>query len=106
VQLIDAVASGLHTVELVARGTRVATVGTAWSGRVVPAVAASAASMLAWPGQLVRVHIAPGALRPGLVSDDRVGTVSVSVGDERGVVVVRLTRGVRGPSVGWRLERY
>jgi D-alanyl-D-alanine carboxypeptidase (penicillin-binding protein 5/6) len=105
VELIDAVASGLRSVDVVARGTRVATVGAPWSGRVAPAVATGTATMLAWPGQRVRVQVWPGALRPGLVADDRVGTVSVSVGDERDVVAVRLTRGVRGPSVGWRLAR-
>ncbi|HUY20870.1 MAG TPA: hypothetical protein VMV22_00875 [Acidimicrobiales bacterium] len=105
VQLIDAVASGMRTVDVVEPGTRVGTVTAPWSPAGVPAVTAAGASVIAWPGLPVRVHVWRRSLRPGLTPGSRVGTVSVSVGGERAVLPVRVTGSLRGPSVAWRLAR-
>jgi D-alanyl-D-alanine carboxypeptidase (penicillin-binding protein 5/6) len=103
VQLLDATASGLRSVPVVAHDAHVASVTLPWSDKSVPVEASQAVAVLAWPGQVPRLVVAPGSLHPGVRAGARVGTLSVSVGHERVVVPVRLTGSLPGPSVGWRL---
>ena len=103
VQLLDATASGLRSVPVVAHDARVASVALPWSDKSVPVEASRAVAVLAWPGQVPRLVVASGSLHPGVQAGARVGTLSVSIGHERVVVPVRLAGSLAGPSVGWRL---
>lgn len=105
VQLLDATASGLRSVPVVAHGARVAGVTLPWSDKSVPVEASQAVAVLAWPGQVPRVAVSSESLHPGVPAGARVGTLSVSIGHERVVVPVRVAGSLAGPSVGWRLAR-
>jgi D-alanyl-D-alanine carboxypeptidase (penicillin-binding protein 5/6) len=105
VQLLDATASGLRSVPVVADRARVASVTPPWSDKSVPVDAAHAVSVLAWPGQVPRLEVAGGALHPGVQLGARVGTLSVSVGHERVAVPVQMAGSLAGPTMGWRLAR-
>ena len=104
-RLLDAVTSGFREVPVSPSGIRVARVTLPWSHARVPVVATRAVTVLAWPGQIPRVTMAPGSLHTGIVAGERVGTLSVSVGQERVLVPLRVVGSLLGPSMSWRLAR-
>jgi D-alanyl-D-alanine carboxypeptidase (penicillin-binding protein 5/6) len=103
VSLIDAVASGVREVPVMARLAPVASITLPWDHKKVPVVSAQPVSLLAWPGQVMRVRIARERVHTGVPAGARVATLSVSDGPERVSVPVRVVHSLSGPSTGWRL---
>ena len=102
-QLVDAVAAALHDVDVVAKGSVVGRVTVPWGSRPVRAVAGRGLTLLVWPGQPVDMTVTASRVRAGMVRGDSVGTLSVSVGRHQVLIPVRLTGGLSGPSMRWRL---
>jgi D-alanyl-D-alanine carboxypeptidase (penicillin-binding protein 5/6) len=103
-RLVNAVGGGLQLLPVIARGTRVASVTAPWSSSPVPAVADSASSLVAWPGQSLRVRVSTVAPRAGAAAGTRIGTLTASVGPETVRVAVVSTRSIGTPSLSWRLR--
>jgi D-alanyl-D-alanine carboxypeptidase (penicillin-binding protein 5/6) len=103
VQLIDAVAAAVVQVPVMASGARVASVRLPWSDTSVPVVAGQGARLLAWPGQVPQLALTGTSLHPGMRTGARVGTVTVSLGQEHVAVPARADGTLGGPSMGWRL---
>ena len=103
-RLVNAVGGGLRLLPVISKGTRVASVRAPWSSSPVPAVAASSSSLVAWPGQSLRVLVATDAPRAGAGAGTRIGTLTASVGPETVDVAVVSTRSIGVPSLSWRLR--
>jgi len=102
-QLVDAAASSLRELALVPKGATVGRVTAPWAHRDVRAVASRRVTLLAWPGEAIRVSVSTRGVSAGATAGARIGTLSVWTGTHRVRVPVRLTAGVPVPSMGWRL---
>lgn|GEM_PF-393550 len=104
-RIVDAVAGGLHPLAVLAGGTRVGTVTTAWTRPAVAVVATAPATLVVWPGQVVRAGLSDDPVRTGTLAGAHVETVTVSAGAEQVRVYAQLAGSVRGPTLRWRLTR-
>ena len=103
-RLVNAVGGGLQLLPVISKGTRVASVTAPWSSSPVPAVAATGSSLVAWPGQSLRLRVSTDAPRAGAKAGTRIGTLTASVGPETVDVAVVSTRSIGTPSLSWRLR--
>lgn len=88
-------AGDVRSMQVARAGRRVGTVSD--GGTTVPVVATASASMLAWPGQTVKLSLAPDRqLRPGERAGSRAGTACYRIGEES--VTVELATTARLPS--------
>ncbi len=108
VALVDSAAKSLEELAPVARGAVVAHVVVPWAttDQRVPVVAASTASVIAWPTERVEVTVLPAKLpaRP-LSAGSPAGVLVVSAGPQRLDVQLALKDALKGPSFWWRLIR-
>jgi D-alanyl-D-alanine carboxypeptidase (penicillin-binding protein 5/6) len=104
-RLIDSVAAGLQLIPVASGGTPVASITFPWSHARVSAVTASGASLMAWPGQVLRVRVIADSPRAGAPAGTRIGTMTVSIGPEHTSVPVLSTGSMSTPSVRWRLTQ-
>jgi D-alanyl-D-alanine carboxypeptidase (penicillin-binding protein 5/6) len=102
-QLVDAVSATLHDVNLITKGAVVGRVMVPWARRPVPAVVMRGLTLMAWPGQAVHMTVTTSGLAAGSLAGAPVGMLSVSVGRHHVRIPVRLTDGLPGPSMRWRL---
>jgi hypothetical protein len=86
------------------RGTRVATVAAPWLSVAVAADTTAGATVLAWPGDVVRVRFTSRPVPSGARAGTPVGTVVVTDGSESVALPVRTTADLRKPTLRWRLE--
>jgi D-alanyl-D-alanine carboxypeptidase (penicillin-binding protein 5/6) len=105
ISLIDAVAGALHERPIVADKTEAATVDTPWHDNGVPADTARSVTLLAWPGDVIRMRFVPAPVRVGARSGTLAGTLTVRDGDEHVSVPVRTTARVTPAPLTWRLKR-
>ncbi len=102
--LIDAAAGDLHERPILARHTLAATVGTPWR-HGVPADPERSVTLLAWPGDIVRLSFTAARVPIGARAGTPAGRLVVSDGAEHVTVVVRTTAPVTGPPLTWKLKR-
>jgi len=105
VTLVDAVAAALRERPVVARHAEAATVGTPWHNDGVPADTEQAVTLLAWPGDVVRMTFIPVPVPIGARAGSLAGELVVSDGAEHVTVPVRTTGLVTAPPLTWRLKR-
>lgn len=105
--LVNAARSAIVRYNVVARGAPAGVVEGHWGGTVhrVGTFLTSGASVLAWPGQVVRIQSGARKLVPGAPKRTRVGYVVVRLGWQHLVVQVRSVARLPRPSVMWRLMR-
>jgi D-alanyl-D-alanine carboxypeptidase (penicillin-binding protein 5/6) len=100
--LIDTAARSIENIAVLARGEVVGRVKVPWSD-VSPRVdAASGASLLAWPGQVVRLQVFWSRFRR-VEAGERVGTIRARLGTESAAVPLTVDGSVGGPSTLWRI---
>ncbi|MGA2521240.1 MAG: hypothetical protein ABSG81_10525 [Acidimicrobiales bacterium] len=104
-RLVDALGAALRVVPVMSAGTRVATVTVPWTRRAVPVVTATGASLVVWPGTVVRTTMTGGSVRAGAAPGTIVGMVTVRAGGERVQVPARLAGSIQVAPVSWRLAR-
>ena len=84
--------------------------GSASSDHAHPArrsrVAAGSSSLMAWPGQELRLRVSTDAPRAGAPSGTRIGTLTASIGPEQVDVPVVATGSLGTPSLSWRLRQH
>jgi serine-type D-Ala-D-Ala carboxypeptidase (penicillin-binding protein 5/6) len=103
-RLLDSVSPDVEHVQVMAPGTVLGQVRSAWAaGR--PAVAAAGASVTGWSGTPVTVSVVPWRLTRSLQDGQAVGTALVSVGGQVSPVPVTITGALPPPSLSWRLTR-
>jgi len=104
VSLVNAVAAILRERPVLAGHTRAATVATPWDGPV-PADTTRGVTLLAWPGDVVRMSFTPAPVRIGARAGTLAGTLAISDGAEHATIAVRTTAPVTGPPLTWKLKR-
>ena len=62
-------------------------------------------TLLAWPGDVIRMRFVPAPVRVGARSGTLAGTLTVRDGDEHVSVPVRTTARVTPAPLTWRLKR-
>jgi len=105
-RLINAAAGGVRAVDVTAAGTAVGAIKVPWAHNTVSAVTDGTLSILAWPGQSVRLRLAHGPLAVDTASGSRVATLSATAGEEHVSVPVRTVGALTGPGPRWRLTRH
>jgi D-alanyl-D-alanine carboxypeptidase (penicillin-binding protein 5/6) len=103
--LVDATAGALHERSYVPNRAVAATVGMAWQSRRVTAETRGSVTLLAWPGDNVRMTFTPAPVRVGARAGTRAGTLVVRDGSEHVSVPVRTTATLPTPPLTWRLKR-
>lgn len=103
--LLDAAAAALHERSVVARSAVAATVGTPWQSAAVAALTGRGVTLLAWPGDDVRLTFTPSRVRNGARAGTLAGTLMVRDGPERVRVNVRTEAALAPAPLGWRLKR-
>jgi serine-type D-Ala-D-Ala carboxypeptidase (penicillin-binding protein 5/6) len=105
-RLLDSVSPDVEHVQVMAPGTVLGHVGSAWTaGRPAVTVAAAGVSVTGWPGTPVTVSLLPRRLTRSLQDGQAVGTALVSVGGQVSRVPVTTTGALSPPSLSWRLTR-
>jgi D-alanyl-D-alanine carboxypeptidase (penicillin-binding protein 5/6) len=102
--LVNAVAGDLSERPVLASHTMAATVGTRWR-QGVPADAVRTVTLLAWPGDTVRLSFTPAHVPIGARAGTLAGRLVVSDGTEHVTVGVRTTAPVTGPPLTGELKR-
>jgi serine-type D-Ala-D-Ala carboxypeptidase (penicillin-binding protein 5/6) len=105
VSLVDAAAGDLRERPVLARQTEAATVDTSW-GDVVPADTRRSVTLLAWPGDAIRMTFTPSPVAIGARPGTLAGQLAVSDGPERVTVPVSTTAKVTAPPLSWKLKRH
>jgi serine-type D-Ala-D-Ala carboxypeptidase (penicillin-binding protein 5/6) len=105
ITLLDAVAGDLHERPVLALHARAATVSTPWQSGGVPADTTRGVTLLAWPGDVVRLSFTPRRVRSGARAGTLAGTVAVSDGAEHVTVPVRTSAALTKAPLTWKLER-
>jgi serine-type D-Ala-D-Ala carboxypeptidase (penicillin-binding protein 5/6) len=103
--LVDAVGRDLRESPVLASHTEAAMVTTPWLDRAVPAETTRGVTLLAWPGDEVRLSFVPDRLVAGSRAGTMAGHVIVSDGTEKVTVAVRTTAPVTKAPLSWRLAR-
>lgn len=101
--LLGAVTGSLRAETVVAAGQPVGRLRVPWTSRPVPAVTATAARLVRWPGDRTRRRLEAVRLGPSVRPGQVVGHLVVSDGTEQTVVAVRAAGGLVGPDWRWRL---
>jgi D-alanyl-D-alanine carboxypeptidase (penicillin-binding protein 5/6) len=104
IALVDSVATILRERPVLASHTRAATVDTPWDSAVA-ADTTRGVTLLAWPGDVVRMSFTPCVVRTGARAGTLAGTLAVSDGAEHVIVPVRTTAPVDDPPLSWKLKR-
>jgi serine-type D-Ala-D-Ala carboxypeptidase (penicillin-binding protein 5/6) len=104
IALVDSVATVLRERPVLASHTRAATVETPWDS-AVPADTTRGVTLLAWPGDVVRMSFTPTPVRTGARAGTLAGTLVVRDGAEHFTVPVRTTAPVNDPPLSWKLKR-
>ncbi|HVC70750.1 MAG TPA: hypothetical protein VNC61_10910 [Acidimicrobiales bacterium] len=105
VTLVDATARALRERPVVPRRAVAATVGTPWQSAGVEALTDRGVTLLAWPGDSVRMTFIPSPVRNGARAGSLVGTLEVRDGAEHVSVPVRTTAALDRAPLSWRLKR-
>jgi D-alanyl-D-alanine carboxypeptidase (penicillin-binding protein 5/6) len=105
VSLVDAAAGDLREPSILPSRAVAATVGLPWQVRPVPADTDQAVSMLAWPGDVVRLTFTASPVALGARAGTRAGTLVISDGPEQVSLPVRTTATLPPPTLAWRLKR-
>jgi D-alanyl-D-alanine carboxypeptidase (penicillin-binding protein 5/6) len=103
--LVDAVAGDLRERPVLARQTQAATVDTPWANPV-PADTTRSVTLLAWPGDAIRMIFTPAPVPIGARPGTLAGQLAVSDGPERVTVPVRTRVRVSAPPLTWKLKRH
>jgi len=103
-RVLDAAGASLTNFHGPEPGQSEAQVVASW-GKSAPASAAGMASLVAWPGLVLRARVMPGRLQPGMPAGAVVGHISYQLGTQRADLPLHLSRALPGPSLAWRLER-
>jgi len=101
--LVRAAFADASPMPLVSPGQVVGRVTTAW-GSSVP-VTASPASIVAWSGLQIAVHVKVESLPSSLPRGARIGVFDVVLGGQHLSLLLTTPSGLSGPSVVWRLTR-
>lgn len=102
--LLAALTGGLRAVTVIPAGGTAARVRGQW-GADVPAVAKSAVSFFAWPGAAVRTRLSARRLGSEVSQGEAVGSLAVTLGDQKAHVPLVASRVAPGPSWSWKLRR-
>ena len=104
-RLLSAAEAAVVEVTVATVGELLGSVTSTWGGMAHPApvVAATGASLAAWPGQQVRSLLRFVGIPPGSPQGTRVGTALYAIGTEFTAVPLRLSASVPEPSWWWRL---
>ncbi len=102
--LVQAAFASIAPRPLFPAGRVMGQVVTPW-GATAPVAAATASSVVGWPGLAVPVAVHLGALHPPTPRGARVGLLRVDLGGQTTVVALRTTGPLQGPSAIWRLTR-
>jgi len=103
--LVDATAGLLRERPVVERRVVAATVGTPWQSDGVQALTERGVTLLAWPGDNVRMTFTPSAVRNGARAGTLAGRLVVTDGPEHVTVPVRTTATLAPAPLSWRLKR-
>lgn len=105
-RLLDATAASLRLTTVLPAGRSALRVATAWGNAPLTASLTSPLQMVGWTGLNVQVHVTPlgpsGQMTAG--APLRVG-VRAQAGKEQVASQATATGPLRGPSLGWRLDR-
>jgi D-alanyl-D-alanine carboxypeptidase (penicillin-binding protein 5/6) len=103
--LATAAAGAVQVDQVLAKGTTVATITAPYSSSV-PLVAASGATLVAWPGATVTetLHLTRKVAAP-IVKGSPMGNLVVSIGSEQASVPVVAEGSLSGASLTWKLTR-
>lgn len=102
--LLDSVSGDLEHLQVVKPGEVLATVHSAWTTGP-GAVAPSGVSVTGWPGMPVTITIRPRPLGQTIRQGQPIALATVTVGNNISHLTLHANRGVRPPSVHWRLTR-
>ncbi len=105
--LVDAARSGFTHYRVVVGGDHAGDVQGRWGGRTHTAgvVLKSSASVVAWPGEVVRLSETHRNLIPGQMRGTTLGDVIVQLGTQRLTVPLLSQSRLPKPSLTWRLTR-
>jgi len=103
-RLAKAAFAAAAPVAIVAPGLTVGQVTATW-GPSTEVRAASGATVVAWPGLLVPVHVQLRPMPSSFGAGATLGALRVRVGGRTYTVPLQAASGVGGPSVTWRLTR-
>jgi serine-type D-Ala-D-Ala carboxypeptidase (penicillin-binding protein 5/6) len=103
--LVDAVGRDLRDRPVLSSHTEAAVVTTPWLDRAVTADTNRGVTLLAWPGDVVRLSFVPHRVVAGSRAGAMAGHVIVSDGAEEVTVAVRTTAPVTKAPLTWRLAR-
>ncbi|HEX4218367.1 MAG TPA: hypothetical protein VHZ02_08365 [Acidimicrobiales bacterium] len=105
--LMQAALTAVTDAPVASVGHTVGTVGASWGGTEhdVPVETAQAASMLAVPGQPLRMTVTTHSVATGTAAGTVVGHVVYALGPQRSVVSLQPTERVPTPPLWWRLTR-
>jgi hypothetical protein len=105
VTLIDAAAGALRERAVVPRRAVAATVGMPWQSAGIAADTGEGVTLLAWPGDNIRMTFTPSPVPNGARAGTLAGTLVVRDGSEHVSVPVRTTARLASPPLTWRLRR-
>ena len=103
-KLVDAARKIPVTVRMLTSGQAVALI-SAPGMSPVPVRATQSVSLLAWPGLRVTYSAKFSKLGHTVAKGAKVGTMTVSIGNQAQTVPLVATKTIRGPSITWRLTR-
>ncbi len=103
--LVDATAAALRERPVVKRRAVAATVRTPWQADGVEARTGRGVTLLAWPGDDVRMTFTASPVRNGARAGTLAGTLVVTDGSEHVSVPVRTTATLAPAPLTWRLRR-
>jgi serine-type D-Ala-D-Ala carboxypeptidase (penicillin-binding protein 5/6) len=103
--LLGSIGGNLEHVQVVAPGTVLGRVSSAWTSGPA-AVAATGVTATAWPGTPVTVTVTPRPLAHAISQGQPVAQATVTVGGQVSHVTLDAGQAVSAPSVSWRLTRF
>lgn len=103
--LVDAAAAQVHSMQVVAAGTRVGQVSAAWTSTSANAVTANAVGMVVWPGMTLHTTIQPAAVGTSLKAGAPLGSLQVVAGLQKVSDPLHASAAISAPSLRWRLTR-
>lgn len=104
VQLGTAALNAVKPVQVLASGSRIATIKAPW-GATAAVQATQGVQFYGWGGLPVQLHFSKKVLGTPLAAGTRVGQVQVQVGSQSQAVPLKSTGTIPAPSLRWRLTR-
>lgn len=103
--IVNSVAQGVQTVQVITKGQPVAVIETPW-GDKVNVVAADGISMLLWPGMKLQASLELDPVKAPSKNGTAAGTLVLTLGDQQARVPVALDGNLNQPGVFWRLTNF